>query len=239
MKTEVSNYFVDKKYFEIEKKELILKNDRLLEHIICQDVMNVVRHADVHNLLSSNNNYLDNDNLALELLKMENDFLRELLISQDLMHATVNFLAAINDYKSMEQSFLDEYEENLKPQTELDKKNDMIKKAVYTELSDRFEQARALKPLDNALNYAFYNANVKYSVLNVKFELICATFHKCMFDAIHDLFICDYLNDVNARVKSKSVKSKLLFPRFGSTTLACKVIVTLNKFKAAMRETLL
>ncbi|GKB67172.1 hypothetical protein Tco_0928584 [Tanacetum coccineum] len=42
---------------------------------------------------------------------------------------------AINDYNSMKQSFLDEYEENLKLQTELDQKNDMIEKVVYTELS--------------------------------------------------------------------------------------------------------
>ncbi|GKD34259.1 hypothetical protein Tco_1249768 [Tanacetum coccineum] len=137
METEVANCSVDKKYFEIKKKELILNNDHLLEHIICRDVMNVVMHADVHNVLSSNNNCLDTDNLALELLKIENDHLMELLISQDLVHTAVIFLAAINDYNSMKQSFLDEYEENLKLQTELDQKNDMIEKVVYTELSKR------------------------------------------------------------------------------------------------------
>ncbi|GKC32357.1 retrovirus-related pol polyprotein from transposon TNT 1-94 [Tanacetum coccineum] len=52
------------------------------------------------------------------------------------------------------------------------------------------------------------NANVKHSVLNANSELICATCHECMFDAIHDLCVSDYLNDVNARVKSKSVKSR-------------------------------
>ncbi|GKG23623.1 hypothetical protein Tco_0391659 [Tanacetum coccineum] len=30
-----------------------------------------------------------------------------------------------------------------------------------------------------------------------------------MFDVIHDLYVHDYLNDVNARVKSKYVKSRL------------------------------
>ncbi|GKA67916.1 hypothetical protein Tco_0767833 [Tanacetum coccineum] len=45
METEVAKCSVDKKYFEIEKKELSLDNDRLLEHVICQDVMNVVMHA--------------------------------------------------------------------------------------------------------------------------------------------------------------------------------------------------
>ncbi|GJW91479.1 retrovirus-related pol polyprotein from transposon TNT 1-94 [Tanacetum coccineum] len=32
-------------------------------------------------------------------------------------------------------------------------------------------------------------------------ELICATCHECMFDAIHDLCVHDYLNDMNAHVK--------------------------------------
>ncbi|GJY79839.1 hypothetical protein Tco_0485640 [Tanacetum coccineum] len=92
------------------KKEIPRELPPISLHIICQDVVNVVLHADVHNVLFANNNFLNNDNLALELLKMENDRLMELLISQDL---------------------------NLKLQTELDKKNDMIEKAVYNELSKR------------------------------------------------------------------------------------------------------
>ncbi|GJX86303.1 hypothetical protein Tco_0337077 [Tanacetum coccineum] len=35
METKVAKCSVDKKYFEIEKKELCLDNDRLLEHIVC------------------------------------------------------------------------------------------------------------------------------------------------------------------------------------------------------------
>ncbi|GKE21642.1 hypothetical protein Tco_1433154, partial [Tanacetum coccineum] len=137
METDVANCFVDKKYFEIEKNELSLDNDRLLEHIICQDIMNTVMHGNDHyeNVLPANNNSLVHDNSALDLLKHENDRLMELLISQDLVNTAVNSLATINDYKSMEQSFVDEYEENLKLQTELATKNYMIEKAVYNELS--------------------------------------------------------------------------------------------------------
>ncbi|GJV48950.1 retrovirus-related pol polyprotein from transposon TNT 1-94 [Tanacetum coccineum] len=43
----------------------------------------------------------------------ENDRHLELLISQDLVHTVVNAVATINDYKSMEKSFVDEYNENL------------------------------------------------------------------------------------------------------------------------------
>ncbi|GKD63699.1 hypothetical protein Tco_1305807 [Tanacetum coccineum] len=139
METDVAKCFVGKKYFEIEKKELTLDNDRLLEHIICQHVMNVVMLANDHhdNVLHANNNSLVHDNSALDRLKHKNGRSMNLLISQDLVHTAVNSLAAINDYKSMEQSFMDEYEENLKLQTELANKNDMIEKAVYNELSKR------------------------------------------------------------------------------------------------------
>ncbi|GJV00616.1 retrovirus-related pol polyprotein from transposon TNT 1-94 [Tanacetum coccineum] len=106
----LKEYF-HKKYFEIKKKELSLDNDRLLEHIICQDVMNIVMYANDHS-----------DNL---------------LISQDLVHTAVNSLAAINDYKSMQQSFVDEYNETLVLKAELAKKNDMIEKVVYNELLKR------------------------------------------------------------------------------------------------------
>ncbi|GJX00806.1 homeodomain-like protein [Tanacetum coccineum] len=113
MEIEVAKCSVHKKYFEIEKKELSLDNDRLLEHIDCQDIMNTAMHANDHsdNVFPANNNSLKHDNSALEL--------------------------CINDYKSMEQSFLDENEENLKLQSELDKKNDIIEKAVYNELLKR------------------------------------------------------------------------------------------------------
>ncbi|GKF74531.1 hypothetical protein Tco_0220863, partial [Tanacetum coccineum] len=60
----------------------------------------------------------------------------------------------------------------------------------------------------NRVSKIVCNENVKHFVLNVNSELICATCHKCIFDAIHDLYVSDYLNDVNAHVKSKSVKSR-------------------------------
>ncbi|GJT21574.1 hypothetical protein Tco_0891511 [Tanacetum coccineum] len=57
---------VDKKLFKIEKKELKLENERLLEHIISQDVVNIVIHADVKsvNVLPVQNTFLDH-NIAI------------------------------------------------------------------------------------------------------------------------------------------------------------------------------
>ncbi|GJV45867.1 retrovirus-related pol polyprotein from transposon TNT 1-94 [Tanacetum coccineum] len=60
----------------------------------------------------------------------------------------------------------------------------------------------------NRISKTVCNENVKHFVLNANSELVCATCHECMFDAIHDQCVHDYLVDVNARVKSKFVKSK-------------------------------
>ncbi|GKD52128.1 hypothetical protein Tco_1281104 [Tanacetum coccineum] len=63
--SELSKCSIDKKYFDIQKKELFFDNDRLLEHIIYQDVMNIVMHANSvsFNVLPANNKCLVNDNL--------------------------------------------------------------------------------------------------------------------------------------------------------------------------------
>ncbi|GJR32502.1 putative ribonuclease H-like domain-containing protein [Tanacetum coccineum] len=156
METEVTKCQVDRKCFEIEKKELILKSERLLEHIICQDVMNVVMHANVNNVLPMPANFLEHDNSALETLEKENDLLMELLISQDIVHTHLNTLASINDSNTVKMSYIDEYNENLKLKVELAKKNDMVEQAVYNELSKRYsrienrlEHARELRPFDS------------------------------------------------------------------------------------------
>nr|GFC19460.1 hypothetical protein [Tanacetum cinerariifolium] len=87
---------IDKKLFEIEKKELKLENKRLSEHNICQDVVNIVMDADDKsvNVLPVQNTFLD-DNIALDVMKMENDRLMELLVFPNLVHTTINSLAAI------------------------------------------------------------------------------------------------------------------------------------------------
>ncbi|GJW80542.1 hypothetical protein Tco_0144517 [Tanacetum coccineum] len=128
MEVAVAQCSIDMKCFEIKEKELFLENDRVLECIICQDVVNNVMHADVKSdyVLPVQNTFL-NDNIALDVLKMENDRLMELLVSQDLVHIAVNSLADIVDYKSIERNYIEEYERNLKLAAELSKMNELSK----------------------------------------------------------------------------------------------------------------
>ncbi|GKD86923.1 hypothetical protein Tco_1358077, partial [Tanacetum coccineum] len=50
------------------------------------------------------------------------------------------------------------------------------------------------------------NANVKHSKLNANFELLCVKCNGCMLSDNHDLCVLDFVNDVNARNKPKSIK---------------------------------
>ncbi|GKD39203.1 hypothetical protein Tco_1259410 [Tanacetum coccineum] len=49
-------------------------------------------------------------------------------------------------------------------------------------------------------------ANVQHSKLNANSELLCVKCNGCMLFDNHDLCVLNFINDVNARVKSKSVK---------------------------------
>ncbi|GKD72934.1 retrovirus-related pol polyprotein from transposon TNT 1-94, partial [Tanacetum coccineum] len=49
-------------------------------------------------------------------------------------------------------------------------------------------------------------ANVQHSKLNVNSKFLCVKCNGCMLSANHDLRVLDFINDVNARAKSKSVK---------------------------------
>ncbi|GKF41916.1 hypothetical protein Tco_0125258 [Tanacetum coccineum] len=72
IETDVDKCSIERKYFEIEKKELFIENDRLLEHIIWQDVMCIAMHADLDNKCVVPTN---DDNLAYT--EMEQSFIDE------------------------------------------------------------------------------------------------------------------------------------------------------------------
>ncbi|GJT13799.1 hypothetical protein Tco_0860841 [Tanacetum coccineum] len=138
---------VEKKYFDIQKKELSLDNDRLLDHIMCQDVMYIVMHANSvpDNVLLADNKCLVNDNLEIERLEKENDHLFELLLSQDIVHICVNSLASRNDCHEMQQDFIDEYNENLMLKDELAKKGQMVEKNVFNEVVWIYQKSHEIR----------------------------------------------------------------------------------------------
>ncbi|GJU57912.1 integrase, catalytic region, zinc finger, CCHC-type containing protein [Tanacetum coccineum] len=77
MEAAVQQYFVDKQCFEIQKKQFLIENDRLLDQIISQDIVNIVVNSSVDMNTSVNVNssvamndsvnYVEKCNKCLEL----------------------------------------------------------------------------------------------------------------------------------------------------------------------------
>ncbi|GJT11680.1 retrovirus-related pol polyprotein from transposon TNT 1-94 [Tanacetum coccineum] len=65
MEAAVQQYFVDKQWFEIQKKQFFIDNDRLLDQIISQDIVNIVVNSFVN--MNDSVNYVENCNKCLEL----------------------------------------------------------------------------------------------------------------------------------------------------------------------------
>nr|GFA43515.1 hypothetical protein [Tanacetum cinerariifolium] len=67
----------------------------------------------------------------------------------------------------------------------------------------------------NSISEPVSNALVKHSMRNAKSESICAIYNKCLFDANHDKYVIDYVNDVNGStvsdVPSSSLNDCILF----------------------------
>ncbi|GJZ84680.1 retrovirus-related pol polyprotein from transposon TNT 1-94 [Tanacetum coccineum] len=176
---------VDKKYSNIQKKELSLDNDRILDHIICQDMMYIVMHADSvpANVLPTDNKYI--------------------------VHICVNSLASRNDYCEIQQGM--KSSSNVSRSQTLDTtKNNKISRTTSNTMKNKVEvQPRSVKSSSNKKNHVIKpicDVNVKHTTLNANSEVICVKCNKCMFDANHDVCFLEFANDVNVRYKSKYTK---------------------------------
>ncbi|GJS92671.1 hypothetical protein Tco_0799639 [Tanacetum coccineum] len=193
METEVPKCSVDKNFFEIEKKKISLDNDRLLEHIICQDVMNIVMHADSQpvNVLPANNKYLVHDNIEIKRLERENDHLFELLLSQDIVHICVNSHATLTNYAKMEQDYINEYIENLMLKAELAKNEHMVEKKFFDEVVLRCSRLE-----NHGANLELKLQHQKESFLNNR------SFNNQNAHAVHEFF---KINEWQAKLDAKDV----------------------------------
>ncbi|GJX63839.1 hypothetical protein Tco_0296739 [Tanacetum coccineum] len=135
-----------RKYFEIEKKELFIENDRLLEHIIWQDVMCIAMHADLDNKCVVPTN---DDNLAYT--EMEQSFIDEYSsVSDCIVQVNNSCVIALEMYKLDFEPLSPKLRKNREAHV------DYLKKAKEhaDTLHDIIVEARSRQPLDSALDYA-------------------------------------------------------------------------------------
>ncbi|GJU89269.1 hypothetical protein Tco_1301692 [Tanacetum coccineum] len=65
METVVQQYHVDKQCFEIQKKQFLIENDRLLDQIISQDIVNIIVNSsvEVNTFVNVNSSVVMNDSM--------------------------------------------------------------------------------------------------------------------------------------------------------------------------------
>ncbi|GJT68002.1 retrovirus-related pol polyprotein from transposon TNT 1-94 [Tanacetum coccineum] len=192
--------FVNKKYFDIQKIEIFLDNDRLLEHIICQDVMNIVMHADS---VTVNVEHAD----TLHEIVKHARALRPLDCDLDSVysHKTQDSNKPVLPSTGMKSST-----SASSSQPSGNTKNNRILRTTSRNLKNKVEvQPRSVKSNSNKNDHVIEpvcHANIKHTMLNTNSELTCVKCNQCMFDANHDVCFLEFVNDVNVHSKSKYAK---------------------------------
>ncbi|GJV11764.1 hypothetical protein Tco_1353305 [Tanacetum coccineum] len=212
MKADVQQYHVDKQCFEIQKKQFLIENDRLLDQIISQDIVNIVVNSsvDVNTSVKVNSSVIMNDSvnyvemcnkcleLKAELIKQHN-----MLIQQ--------FLGYVRD------SCPDIHKPRVNPSTSAsisepsgNTKNDRILRTPSSNEKNKVEvQSRKVKSSLNKRNSDsknVYNEHVKHLLKGAK--ALCSVCNECLFDANHAMCLIDHMNSMNVRAKSVSKKNK-------------------------------
>ncbi|GJX77219.1 hypothetical protein Tco_0324030 [Tanacetum coccineum] len=108
------------------------------------------------------------------------------------------------------QKFVEKSDFNAKIQEQGNTKKDKIQRTPSSTQKNKVEaHPRAVKSSlknKNSVVEPKRTVNVQHSKLNANSELLCVKCNGCMLSDNHDLCVLDFINDVNARNKSKSVK---------------------------------
>ncbi|GKD93635.1 hypothetical protein Tco_1373472 [Tanacetum coccineum] len=75
-------------------------------------------------------------------------------------------------------------------------------------IEDQFRSVKSRMIKKNRVAKTECNADVMQSTLNANSKSVCAICNECLFDAIQDKCVTDYVHDVNVLSKSKPAKSK-------------------------------
>nr|GEV77705.1 hypothetical protein [Tanacetum cinerariifolium] len=193
----VEQHCVEKNKFQDKMKNVLKDNKRLLEQAISVYIVNIVVHDHVNSACKTvNEKVLVITALKETLSKLKGkaivtEAVTLHLIDLELLKIDVAPLAPkLRNNRTAHTDYLRHTQEETATLREIVK-------------SERFSN-----PLNTSLDYAYTKAisSVTNSKSNVNFDLKCTTCNGCLFSDNHNLCVLEFINVVNARVKSKSVK---------------------------------
>ncbi|GJV30884.1 hypothetical protein Tco_1391284 [Tanacetum coccineum] len=238
MKDEADQCSVDKKYLKIEKKQLLINNDRLLEdNISCDISENATSRAQLQAKFSEPQLNQNGTNVNTKFAKPltfgnklyyvtplpKTQFITKVVEKHDLSKAVTSHLHTNKIIaKCTKVLALGLLRIESEPINAYFKKNKVVhhdylkvtKEHVET-LQELLEQARVLTPTDKNLHYAYKNnhgldcnENIKNVDVSSNSTNVCLSCNECLFSANHDDYVVNYLKDVNKHKKAESVKQK-------------------------------
>ncbi|GJX29224.1 hypothetical protein Tco_0237303 [Tanacetum coccineum] len=233
MEVAVQQYHVDKQCFEIQKKQFLIENDRLLDQIISQYIVNIVVNSsmDINTYVNVISSIAMNDSVEIrnKFLKLEAELIKQHnMVEKDDLKAELQ--AKDTTIKKLKANIK---RLNKTSTTNSVKKNIDEIETINIELEHRAKEH--VESLVNQLNQKSVeitdlNAQLQEKYVKLVQELLgyvrdtCPDIHKpskklvvvtpinkkkivsSMFDARHELCFLKFVSDMNASSKSKSVK---------------------------------
>ncbi|GJZ26981.1 integrase, catalytic region, zinc finger, CCHC-type containing protein, partial [Tanacetum coccineum] len=165
MEAAVQQYHVDKQCFEIQKKQFLIKNDRLLDQIISQDIVNIVVNSsmDVNTYVKVNSSVVMND--YVNYVEMCNKCLEleaELIKQHNMMSNAATIAPGM--YK-LDPIILAPKVKNNREAHEYYLMHTMEQAAILREV---VEQAKSRNPLNSASYSAYMYVKLIQELLGVK-----------------------------------------------------------------------
>ncbi|GJT85276.1 retrovirus-related pol polyprotein from transposon TNT 1-94 [Tanacetum coccineum] len=179
MEDEVDQCSVAKKCFKIEKKQLLLNNDRLLEENIASDIIHFT-------LATTKIIEKCTKVLAPGLLKIESEPINAYFKNNRVVH---------RDYLKFTKEHVATLQELLEESRALKLLDEHI--------------GHASKFVERIQNYKYCNANVKNVALSKNSDTIFLSCNECLFSANHDACVVQYLKKMQKCKVAKSVKQEV------------------------------
>ncbi|GJW14362.1 hypothetical protein Tco_0018495 [Tanacetum coccineum] len=225
MKAGVQQYFVDKQCFKIQKKQFLIENDRLLDQIISQDIMNIVVNSslDINTSVNMNSSAAMND--SVNYMEMCNK-----CFELEAEHIKQHNMVEKYEYNRLSKSFskLEQHCISLELAMQLNKEIFQKNNTSVNQTEPSFDQLFELNNLKAKLQQKTQQSRrVSWSTKSSKSKstdntkndrilLISSRTQKknkvedhsrivnSMFDARHELYFLEFVSDMNAISKSKT-----------------------------------
>nr|GFA04389.1 hypothetical protein [Tanacetum cinerariifolium] len=180
MEQAVEQYRVEKNIFQDKMKDVLKENERFLEQAISADIVTIVVNANV--------------NYACETVnECERCVTLETELQRDFIKKEVNLPTSASGSQPQGN-------------TKKDRIQQTQSRAKKKKLEDHPRNVRPSLHNKKSVVNTKAISSVPNSKLNVNSDLKCATCNGCLFSDNHDSCVLEFINSVNARVKSKFAK---------------------------------